>query len=90
MHGSASAAAGTSRASNISPRQRRAALTDLIGAGIARAVGSRNMPPDGPESPDPESSLRALALSPESRLSVATRGEPAPGMRNESKAGERA
>lgn len=90
MHGSASAAASTPRASNMSPRQRRAALTDLIGAGIARAIGSRDMPPDGPEQPDPESSVDALALSPESRLSVATRGEPAPGTRNESKAGEHA
>jgi hypothetical protein len=87
MHGSASAAARRPRASNMSPRQRRAALTDLIGAGIAQAIGSRDMPPDGPESPDPESSVDALALSPESRLSVATRGEPA---QNESKAGERA
>lgn len=87
MHGSASAAAKIPWASTMSPRQRRAALTDLIGAGIARAVGSRNMPPDGQVSPDPESSVDALALSPESRLSVATRGEPA---RNEPKAGERA
>lgn len=87
MHGSASAAASTLRASNMSPRQRRAALTDLIGAGIARAVGSRNMPPDGPEPHDPESSVDALALSSESRLSVATRGEP---VRNQPKAGERA
>jgi len=87
MHGSASAAAKMPRASNMSPRQRRAALMDLIGVGIARAIASRDTPPDGPRPPDPESSVDALALSPESRLSVATRGEPA---RNESKAGERA
>jgi hypothetical protein len=90
MHEGASAAAGTPRASNMSPRQRRAALMDLIGAAIARAVGSRDMPPDGPEPPDPGSSVDALALSPESRLSVAARGEPAPGTRNETKAGEHA
>lgn len=73
MHGVASAAAKTPRALNMSARQRRAALTDLIGVGIARAVGSRDMLADGPKSPDPESSVDALALSPESRLSVATR-----------------
>lgn len=66
MHGSASASAGTPRARrsglalNISPRQRRAALTDLIGPGIARAVASPDMPPDGPGSPDPESSVPPL------------------------------
>lgn len=79
MHGSASAAARMPRASNMLPRQRRAALTDLIGAGIARAIGSRDMPPGGPEPPDPESSVDALALSPESRLSLATGAKPAPG-----------
>lgn len=83
MHGSASAAAKLPRASNMSPRQRRAALTDLIGAGIAHAVASRDMPPDAPASP----AVDALALSPESRLSVATRAKP---VRNEPKAGERA
>lgn len=91
MHESASAAAKMPRARrggqalNMSPRQRRAALTDLIGAGIARAIASRDTPPDGPNPPDPESSVDALALSPQSRLSVATGAEPA---WNESKAGE--
>lgn len=83
MHGSASAAARIPRALNMSPRQRRAALTDLIGAGIAQAVASRDMPPDGPPSP----TVDALALSPESRLSVATRAKP---VRNEPEAGKRA
>lgn len=85
MHGSASAAAKTPRASNMSPRQRRAALTDLIGAGIAHAVAFRDMPPDASASP----TVDALALSPESRLSVATRAPRKPA-RNEPKAGERA
>ncbi len=86
MHGSASAPARTPRAWNMSPRSRRTALVDLISAGIFRAVTSDGTPSDGRESPDRESSIDALALSPESRLSVATRAEPA---RNQSKAGER-
>ena len=67
----------------MSPRQRRAALTDLIGAGIAQTVASRDMRPDGPASP----TVDALALSAGSRLSVGTGAEPA---RNGPKAGERA
>lgn len=86
MQRSASAAAKTPRTSNMSPRQRRGALTDLIGAGIAHAVASRDFSPDGRASPGLES-FDALALSPESRLSVGTRADPA---RNEPKAGERA
>lgn len=78
MHGSASAAATMPRASNMSPRQRRTSLTDLIGAGIARAVGSRDMLANGsvgpravqprvltcPPEPGPGPELESRALDP--------------------------
>ncbi len=82
MHGrSGPARPRTSRATNMSARQRRSELAGIIANGITRAVAARAEPPELAG----ESSVDALELSRESRLSVDTRARPA---RNESKAGE--
>ena len=73
----------TSRAANMSARQRRSELAAIIATGIARAVAARAEPPEAPE----DSAIDGLALSAGSRLSVPLAG---PFDRNGSKAGEHA
>jgi len=77
----------TLRAGSMPARQRRRELADLIARGIARAVAGRSEPPANDIVFAEDSAVSGLALSPESRLSVHTGGEPD---RNEFKAGERA
>lgn len=77
----------TSRATGMSATQRRRELAGLIAAGIARAVAGRTESPADDIVFAEDSAVDGLALSPESRLSVHTGGEPD---RNEFKAGERA
>jgi hypothetical protein len=68
-------------------RQRRRELADLIATGIARAVAARTESRAESIVFAEDSAVSGLALSPESRLSVHTGGEPD---RNEFKAGEHA
>ena len=77
----------TSRAANMSGRQRRDAIVELIASGLERAVAERTWQPDNDIVFAEDSAVSGLALSPESRLSVRTGGKPD---RNESKAGEHA
>ena len=84
MHGrSAPARPRTSRAANMSTRQRRSELAAIIASGIARAVAART---ESPELPG-DSAAYGLELSPGSRLSVPLAGTPD---RNGPKAGEHA
>ena len=84
MHGrSGHARPRTSRAGNMSARQRRSELAAIIASGIAKAVALRA---DADEQSQ-ESAVDGLALSAGSRLSVPLAGRLA---RNGPKAGERA
>ena len=76
-----------SRATNMSARQRRRELAELLAAGIARGVAGRAESPADDIVVAEDSAVDGLALSPESRLSVHTVGKTD---RNESKAGEHA
>ncbi len=75
------------RAANMSHRQRRTEMAELIGAGLARAIAQRLGPPADCSSDSEDSAVDGLALSATSRLSVRTGGKPD---RNESKVGEQA
>ena len=84
MHGrSGHARPRTSRAGNMSARQRRSELAAIIASGIAKAIAARAEPPEQPE----DSAVDGLALSAGSRLSVPLAGTPD---RNGPKAGEHA
>lgn len=87
MSTAASQRRGSLRATAISKRKRRAELTELSAAGLARVIAQRLEPPAGC-SPDSEDCIvNELALSASSRLSVYTGGKFDP---NESKVGDQA
>lgn len=77
----------TSRAANMSARQRRRQLADLIARGLARAVAGRTESAAKSIVFPADSAVAGLALSSESRLSVHTGDRPD---RNEPKDGEHA
>ena len=84
MHGrSVPSQPRTSRAANMSARQRRSELAAIIASGIAKAVAARSESAGQPE----VSAVDGLALSAGSRLSVPLAGTP---YRNGPKAGEHA
>ena len=91
MHGRTNTAAsprrGSMRAANMSHRQRRTEIAELIATGLSRAIAQRFAPPADCSSHSEKSAVDGLALSATSRLSVHTGGKPD---RNESKAGEQA
>ena len=75
----------TSRAANMSARQRRSELAAIIANGIARAIAARTDPARDPEEP----AVDGLALSADLRLSVPLAGPTARAGRA-SNAGEQA
>lgn len=77
----------TSRAENMTGRQRREAIVELIASGLERAVAERTFQSNGDIVFAEDSAVDGLALSPESRLSVQAGRKPD---RNEAKAGEHA
>lgn len=86
MHGSSGPARPrTSRAANMSARQRRSELAAIIASGIARAIAARAEPQRVPEDP----AVDGLALSAGLRLSVPLAG-PTARVGRASKSGEQA